>query len=847
MVYSLVRNRRALLQLSAAAGAVAASLGVVQAQESQDDEDFSLEEILVTAAKRPQTLQETPISVSVTTSETLERARILDISDLQSVVPSLRVTTLQTSSNTNFVIRGFGNGANNAGIEPSVGVFIDGVYRSRSAAQIGDLPRLERVEVLRGPQSTLFGKNASAGVISVVTAAPSYEPEGSIEVQYGNYDARVLKAYYTTGLTDTFAVSISGGINKRDGYIETTDPDIDDINDRNRWNIRGQALWEPSESTQFRLIADYSKIDELCCGVTNVQNGPTAAAIEALGGVLVDANDPFGYVSVIDQEPINEIEDYGFSAEVDVDFGGFTLTSISAYRSNESFNDTEADYTSLELINSANNFADIETYTQEIRLQSTGDNMIDWMVGGFYFKEDITQISGLEYGAATRSYVSLLADGTTTFFDGIEPLVGLTPGSSFAADTTTTETFTQDNDAYSLFGQIDFHVTDRLTLTGGLNYTKDKKTVTGSTVNGDAFSSVDLFTANGGLLPAALFGQAFFDNTGLAPTPENIALIEGAAPGTSAAIQAGVNSAITGIQALQFQPQFLAFPNSVQDAKTNDDKLTWTARASYQINDNINVYISAATGFKSSSWNLSRDARPFPQNQAALEAAGLTQVNQTYGTLFAEPEDATVYEIGLKARFSKGAINIAVFDQTIEGFQSNLFQGSGFVLANAGEQSTKGIEVDGMWAPTENFQLQFAGTFLDPVYDDYQNAPGPNNSVVDLTGEKPSGIHETSISIAATYFYNIGDDISGFARADWLYESDAQIVDNITGFTREVSTFNASIGLELESGFTFSVWGRNLFNDEYLLQVFPGVIQAGTVNGYANPPRMYGLSLGYRF
>jgi outer membrane receptor protein involved in Fe transport len=134
-----------------------------------------IEEIYVTATKRQQTLQEVPVAVSVTNSETIEKAQILDILDLQSVVPSLRITQLQSSANTNFIIRGFGNGANNAGIEPSVGVFIDGVYRSRSAGAISDLPNLERVEVLRGPQSTLFGKNASAGIISVVTAKPDQE------------------------------------------------------------------------------------------------------------------------------------------------------------------------------------------------------------------------------------------------------------------------------------------------------------------------------------------------------------------------------------------------------------------------------------------------------------------------------------------------------------------------------------------------------------------------------------------------------------------------------------------------------------------------------------------------
>jgi iron complex outermembrane receptor protein len=832
--------RSRLLASVALGGMIAGAQGAVaQDQDSDDDEGFALEEIMVTAQKRPQTLQETPVAVSVTGAEVIEKARILDISDLQSVVPSLRVWTLQTSSNTNFAIRGFGNGANNAGIEPSVGVFIDGVYRSRSAAQIGDLPRLERVEVLRGPQSSLFGKNASAGVISVVSAAPSYETEGEISASYGNYNQRNIKAYFTTGLSETFAVSLSGGVNKRDGYTEALNL-AEDINDRNRYNLRGQALWEPSENIRVRFIADYSNIDEMCCGVTNIVNGPTAGAIQALGGQLVDASDPFGYVSPITEVPVNEIEDYGFSAQVDWDLDGIAFTSISSYRNNDSFNDTEADYTSANLLDSANNRAQIETYTQEFRLQTTGDNKVDWMLGGYFFKEDILQVQGLKYGVHTRPYISLLATGGTSinFFESIEPILGLPTGASFAADTTTRETFTQDDDAYSLFGTVDFHVTDKLTVTGGLNYTQDKKSVTGSTVNGDAFSNVDLH--------AAFFGATFFGSTGLAPTAENIAFIESVAPGTSAAIEAGIAPSVAGLTPLQFQPQFVAFPNSVEDGKSDDDKLTWTARVAYEMNDNINVYASAATGYKSTSWNLSRDSRPFAAAQAGLESAGLTQINQSYGTRFAEPEEATVYEFGLKARFEKGAINIAVFDQTIEGFQSNLFLGTGFVLANAGKQSTRGLEIDGIWAPNENFELRFAGTFLDPVYDSFEGASGPDGPT-DLSGEKPAGIHETSISIAGTYFFDLTDEVSGYIRADYLHESETQVVDNIGGVFRETNLVNASIGFEMENGLSLQIWGRNLFNDEFYLSAFPGVIQSGTVNGYANPPRMYGATVGFKF
>lgn len=838
MKFQTTRSLRANLLTSAAATSLLVSAGAI-AQDS-DSDSFTIEEILVTATKRPQTLQETPVAVSVTSADTIQKARILEISDLQTVVPSLRVTTLQVAAGTNFVIRGFGNGANNAGIEPSVGVFIDGVYRSRSAAAINDLPRLQRVEVLRGPQSTLFGKNASAGVIAVATEAPSYETEGRVEVQYGNYDQKVLRGYVSTGLSETLAVSFSGGVNKRDGYVETTDPGIPDINERDRWNIRGQALWEPADNMTFRVIADYSELDELCCSVINIVNGPTAPAIQALAGAdaILDPSQAFDYISPITEAPVNTVEDGGISLQADIDFDGWSLTSITAYRSNDSFNDTEPDYTAARILQSANNRAEIDTFTQEIRLTSTGDNPVDWMVGGFFFNEDITQVQGLRYDVATRPYLELISGAGLGIFSTVEAITGFPQGSFFSADTETVETFTQDNTAYSLFATFDVHVSDKLTLTLGANYTNDRKDVTGSTVNGDVFGSFDL--------QERLFAGAFFGATGLPATPENVAAVEAGAPGTTDAITAGV-APLFGFSAFQFQPQFLAFPNAVQDGQTRDDKLTYTARAAYEINDNLNMYVSYATGFKASSWNLSRDARPFAANQSALEAAGLDRPNQAYGTLFAGPETAKVFELGLKGSFPRGAFNVAIFDQTIDGFQSNIFQGTGFVLANAGKQSTKGVELDTTWTPIDELTFTFAATYLDPIFDDFQNAPGPGGTVIDASGNRPAGIHEFSMNTSATYNHDFGDGTLGFFRVNYLHESEVQVVDNIPGVTREVNTVNASMGVSWENGLAFSLFARNLFNDEYFLSAFPGVVQAGTVNGYANAPRLWGASLSYEF
>ena len=842
------------------------------------------DEIIVTATKRQTTLQDTPVAVSVTDAETIENARILDLNDLQSVVPSLRVNQLQTSTNTNFIIRGFGNGANNAGVEPSVGVFVDGVYRSRSAARIGDLPKLERVEVLRGPQSTLFGKNASAGVISLVTAEPSFDREGYIEVGYGNYDNFTGRAYLTNAIGENVAFSLGGGFNMRDGYAEPADglSNLSSFNDRNRWNIEGQLLFEPSDTTSIRLIADYSTLDEVCCAITNFQNEGAINAIRALGGRTADADDPFAREVFANKNSVNEVNDYGISLQVDHDFGFATLTSITAYRENDTFFDSDSDFTTLDILNTVSTRNDIDTFTQELRLTSNTDGPLSWMIGGFLFDEKVGATDNLIWGADARRYIDVLA-GSPALFRTIEAANGFAPGTTFFGEGRNfLDDFTQDNTAWSLFGTVDFEVTDRLTLTGGLNYTDDDKSVSYVQTANDPFFALDLTTAPGpdllalGSVQAAVgdptnplfqaFGAAFAP-FGLTLTPQTFgALATGQFPNplaqgafTNVFLPNVENGIIAGLQNLQFNPPALAFPNAVEDGESNDSKLTYTIRAAYEVSDNVNVYASVATGFKSSSWNLSRGSRPFFADGPALQAAGLLPANyvlgatpetsRNFGTRFAGPEEATVYEIGLKARFEKGAINIAVFDQTIEGFQSNIFLGSGFSLANAGEQSTKGLEVDAMFRPSETLELTFAGTFLDPIYDSFVNGPAPGGGITDLSGERPAGIPETSLNIGANLYYSIGDNAEGYLRADWQYES--EVLSNEAIFTttgaqqpfREVSTFNASAGVSFDNGFSVQLWGRNIFNDEYVSTVFPGVLQTGVINGYVNAPRTYGVNL----
>jgi len=805
------------------------SAGAALAQDSQEEDGArKLGTITVTATKREATLQDVPVAVSVVGEDEIEKAEIQDLGDLQSIVPSLRVGQLQSSANTNFIIRGFGNGANNVGIEPSVGVFIDGVYRSRSAAQIADLPNLERVEVLRGPQSTLFGKNASAGVISIVTREPQFESGGSVSATLGNYNAVRVKGDYTGPLSETVAFSVSGNVNQRDGYANDLTTG-NNVNQRDRWGVRGQLLFTPNDDLNLRIIGDFDQIDEVCCVAGNLINGPTGAVIGLLGGQL-DPENPFSYNVYNNFDSTNEIENSGVSLQVDYELGYATLTSITALRNTSSQTNQDSDFTSADLVQLNFNDTKIDTFTQELRLTSNNtDGRVDWMIGGFYFDESVETETEFEYGSAFRGYADILTGGA---LGGIEAILGgpAAAGTLFGqAGQGPAESFGQDNKAFSVFGTLDFHPTDRLTATIGLNYTQDEKDAYFRSVNTDVFSALDLVE----------LGVA-------AGVPATVANDPNANP-------------FLLLAPLQFLPPFLNFPNAVEDGHSEDTDTTYTLRLAYDLSENVNVYGSYATGFKATSWNLSRDSRPSsaifipgspasdpPPPSSPIRDAGLAVNNLTTGTRLAGPEESEVLEIGLKASFDKIAFNVTLFDQTIKGFQSNAFTGTGFALVNAGEQSAQGLEVDFTWAITDTFTLSGAGTFLDPVYDSFVGSVAG-----DISGTTPSGIPETSTSLAGTYETTLANGWNFFARADWQYESDTAFFDDPAnnaliapgGYSRGIDLVNGSIGIVTQAGLGVSVWGRNVFDDQSITTAFPSVAQAGSISGYPNQPRTYGVTI----
>ena len=825
-------------QAAAPAAPAASAASAASAQAPADDP----QRVTVTAQKREQTLQDVPISVSVTNAATIEKAHIVDLIDLQSVVPSLKVEQFNAVGQTNFIIRGFGNGAGNDGIESSVGVFVDGVYRSRTSSALDDLPEIERVEVLRGPQSTLFGKNVSAGAINIVTARPQFRFGGSASLDVGNFHALQERATITGPLSDTVAVRLSASNNDRDGTMHNTVTG-NDVDNRDRQSFRGDLLWTPNADVQARVIVDWNRIHETCCGVVSLQNGPATQFIGAgLGKAVGNPADKFGDDIVFNTDPTNRLGGKGASAQLDWETGVGTLTSITADRKQTNASTQDVDFTGADLANKTQ-ANDIATFTQELRLASNPGGAVHWMLGGFLQKEKLHTGVDTTFGTDMRAYADGLSGPVPAALLGalpaplqgalaghsnvyaLELLQGLvtpaiTPGSTyFAPGQGILDHYAMKQDSASLFGNADWDVTDNLTLTGGLAYLTDRKRASSDVTLTDKFSQLNLqdvpqFGAIG--LPPNLYGalgglQFFYPDTGN---------------------HAPVN-----------------FPNASESGELKGDKLTKALRANYDFGA-WSAYASWSTGWKAGAYNLSSDSRPPDANG----------IGRTAG-----PENVSSVELGMKTETRKGYFTLAVFDQAIKGFQSNAYTGTGYSLVNAGKESTRGFELDGAYRPAPWLSLTGSATYLDAKYDSFTHAPcvsfdtarcpvdpatGLAPAFRDLSGQRPAGIPRWSASASATFNEDFGGGLTGYLRAEYDYASKVQLIETTPA---ELSTYgtnnvNASLGLESRpSHWQAALWARNLFDHRTMIGTFPTVAQAGSYSGFPNAPRTFGVTLGTKF
>lgn len=812
--------------------------------------------VTVTAQRREATLQDTPVAVTAVQGDVLEQSQLRDVRDLQTLVPSLRVNTDASSSNTSFAIRSIGSSTFNWGIEPSVGVFVDGVYRSRNGASINDFLGVQRVEVLRGPQSTLFGKNTSAGVISFITEEPADEWGSELEVTLGRFNQRTIRGMITGPLGDTVSGRLDLNYNARDGFI-TNVADGRDVNERDRWGWRGQLLFEPNDRFSLRLIADQGFIDENCCAAPFTQVSPqNAGAFTVLGVTQLPVNPFSGQVS-IDGSVRSVVDTGGLSAEMNWEFDGATFTSITAYRAYDEEQDIDPDWVDQPFNNRRFLDQDYQTTTQEFRLTSTGDRTVDYLFGAYFFHQNLNTTNITRQGAQMRPFADLFSGGAVAqveaLCNGLVPGVplgaipGCVPGQYLAINSGQSSSFYQNNDTFALFGQLDWHVNDRLTITGGLRYSNDEKDARSDILIQDPFAALDFVQIglNAFILPA-LFPQFSGGNPF---TPANVQALAVNNPQAFAAWQAtGAAAAsdpnsnpLLGLGALQFFPPAPNFSDSRSDS-------AWTGAliAAYDVNDNVNIYGSYTRGFKGGGY--------------ALDSAAAR-----VGSFSFDPETVTAWEFGVKVQTDALILNTAVFRQNIEDFQTNVFTGSSFVPDNAGEIQVGGIEIEALFQPTDNLTFSGGVTWLwESKYVSFANGPCPVSDtsnctfrasatspalvpVQDLSG-RDTGTAELTGNFTALYTRPVSSTMEAFVRGEVYFISDRFLSTDLDPLLSQEGyhLLNGSIGLASQDGnWEVQVWGRNLADEEYLQGAFNSTLP-GNINGYPGDPRTWGVTFRAR-
>ena len=925
--------------LSAPAFAQDASQDEVAATRDTPDQETSSGDIIVTATRRASPLSDVPIAVSAVTQEALQNSGANDIRQLNQLAPSLLVSSTGNESNASARIRGIGTVGDNPGLESSVATFIDGVYRSRTGVGLNELGEIERVEVLRGPQGTLFGRNASAGLINIVTKSPEFTFGGIAEATYGNYDNIRFQGGLTGPISEQLAFRIDGVYNQRDGFYRNITQSNNEkrVNDRDRYFVRGQLLFKPNDDFSVRLIGDYTKRDESCCGATYYSKfetfDPTAttnttsangATVNTDGAVsFADANRILGVLNRLgavkpttDQvaNPFdrqvaltpgrtfnNKTKDYGGSGQIDWDFGGATLTSITAYRQYKSGNAADIDYGNVDITyRDTDSYRQFKTFTQELRLQgSLFDDKLDWLIGGFYSHEKLRLVDssrfGTQYGAfascrlvATASPVVALqnqanpgclsttpqaalggANGRQALganFGTLAPavLAGLDRLSTINNLGDTRTNYRQTSENYAFFTHNIFNVTDTLAVTLGVRYTHEAKD----------FSAT--FNNNNTVCPV--------QQANLSPLLANAAVPAAA----RAYIGAIITLSCTGNSSSQL--------NGLTPTDSfGDGEFTGTAVVSWKPTPRLLTYASYAKGYKAGGYNLDRSDLGGPNGvfgpRSNADATGLR--------FDAEKVDA--YEIGAKYNISRAfSLNVAAFRQEFQDFQLNTFNGSVFVVQNiqgcdnnlngldrdnaaavpgsgtcVGDANRKGVisqgvELEATMHPSRNVTFAAGYTYSDTHFrkDLVGSSAGEalDPALFLLPGSQLSNAPKNVVTTSLAWTPDIGSNgLSALFYVDSRLSSDYNTGSDLAPEKKQdgFALVNARVGLRGPNElWAIEFWAQNVLDKDYIQVAFNTPFQGagsranvqrfgGTANAlysaFLAEPRTYGVTLRSRF
>jgi iron complex outermembrane receptor protein len=806
-----------------------------------------LEEIIVTAEKRSENLQDVPISVVAISAQQIKDAGITDIRNLAILTPGLTVTSEGNEAITTARIRGIGTVGDNPGLESSVGVNIDGVYRPRNGVAFGDLGELEQIEVLYGPQGELFGKNNDAGVINVTTKRPSSTFGATAEVTGGNYNDQEYRASITGPLADNIAGRLFAGFEQNKGFLNVVDgvgPSIqNNTNDRHSYNLRGQLLFTPSDNVDFLLIGDFEKRDESCCSAAVIYPGPfqglvnVFASTPALGGKTGALGDspligqpgvtrlPQNY-TVYDNQPISQhVRDFGVSGELNWNLGFGKLTSITAWRDNTVSGGNDVDYTGIDLLsfpdNGNANSTDFKQFSEELRLAGKVD-ALTWLVGGFFSNEILSTRTVGQTGDQFEPYISAVASvGSTGKVNPflVSQLTGDAPGATFFG-TGYNDGYQQTARSYALFTNETWNITRGLDLTVGLRGTEEKKTATAS------YNSIGGGPGCGALLAhlGAVVGQP-------APAP---AFLLG-------------YGCYTGLNPL--------FTGTGSDQSSTENNLSGTVKLAYRFNEQALVYASVADGYKAGGFNLSRVTfAADPKSANPLSQIGLLPNDDTHFPR----ETVTSGEVGIKTTLLDKTLrlNAAFFYQQYHDFQLNTFTGIQFVVTSLDKVVSKGLDLDFAWA-TPLSGLTIAGGVTQDLtnIDNFGNAlqdfcGGPGNGCLARNNNRLSFAPLWSGTLSGAYLVPVSATLGVRTSVEEKYNSSYNTGSDLD--PRKIQSgfglLNARIGIgALDESWALEAWGANLADRYYYAVAFDSPFQFNTISSYLGAPRTFGLTARIKF
>lgn len=787
------------------------------AAQAQGDSGPTVGEIVVTAQIREQSLQEVPIVVTSINAQQLQDAGVRDIKDLTILAPGLTVTSTSSSASTTARIRGIGTVGDNPGLESSVAIVIDGVYRPRNGIAFSELGDTERIEILKGPQGTLFGKNTTAGVINIITRKPSFGLSATSEAQVTNFD-EFGESISVTGplVADRVAARLYVAARERNGYYRTAGPDN---NDQDFYTGRAQLLFTPRAGFDVNVSMDYTRRDERCCGAVQVLNGATQAIINGLApGGLAIPPDPDEFRDYSNRSFLKTVKDSGWAFEANWRnpwLGGVKLTSITALRHWSQTGGSDGDWTGADVLyaptlrESMNpGSSKFRTFTQEVRIAGATDNL-DWLVGAFYSREDLgLHVRTVTYGTQYEQYVNALFSGALSSI-----LTGRPLGSTFLTGQGQDDLYNQREEGFSLFTNNSYRITDALELTLGLRYTWEDK---------------DLHT--------------FWSNTdagvGCATALARAAALGGRDPATGALIRAGGLLASGPYQVLcaaSNSPAFGRIRNN--DQSLSEKKLTGTAKLAYRFSPEVMAYASYARGYKAGGFNLDRIA-------TANQTVPGQPTTPVLDTRFA-PEAVDSYELGAKNSFfdQKVLLNATGFYQRYDDFQLNGFNGLVFSVASVPRVISKGVDLDFIWlTPVDGLTLNGGVTYAETFYPKSNpvflggNLPGARLSLAPLWSGSLGGTYETRLTDNLTGRLALNaKSVSSFNTG-----SDLDPVKNQPGFT----LVNARVGVSsTDTRWAVEAFVQNLFDDVYYQVGFNAVLQSGSYDAFLGQPRTYGLAL----